>query len=307
MKKNISIVIPAYNEEAVIAELIRRLSKTVDSLGSYNFEFIIVENGSTDNTLGELLKARQKDKRVKILHLVKNATCDEGIVAGLTYATGDAAIVMMADLQDTPELIPQFIQKWEEGFHIVYGIVKKRINLRITRKIGTFLFYKLLHFITQGQMPENVSDFRLMDKRVYTIITKLPEHNKFFRGLVIWTGFKKIGIYFDRPERFAGKSKAFFLVVLILAINGIISLTSLPIRMFWIFIGLMYIFTAISLFQSISSFSITLGILSIISTMVGVHGEYLLRIFEEVRNRPNYIVQDLYGLEELHDKKVLPK
>ncbi len=297
MKKRISIVIPAYNEEAVIPELIKRLSKVANSLKSHNFEFIIVENGSTDATLAELLKARRKDGRVKILHLAKNAGCDGGIVAGLSYATGQAAIVMMADLQDTPELIPQFIKKWEKGYHIVYGIVKKRKKLRITRKIGTFLFYKLMNFLTQGQLPENVSDFRLMDRRVYTILSRLPEHNKFFRGLVVWTGFKETGIYFERPERFAGKSKAYFLTVVNVAINGIISFTSIPLRMFWIFIGLMYVATFFSLLLSNYLFSIVLGIFSIISTMIGIQGEYILRIFEEVRNRPNHIVQDLYGLK----------
>lgn len=296
MKKMISIVIPAYNEEAVIDELVKRLTKLADSLHKYSFEFIFVENGSSDNTFLELLKARKRDKRVKILKLVKNATCDGGIVAGLTFASGNAAVVMMADLQDPPELIIKFLKKWEEGYHIVYGIVSERKNLRVTRKLGTFIFYKLMNIITSGLLPENVSDFRLMDRKAYKIITSLPEHNKFFRGLAIWTGFKEIGIPFERPQRYAGESKAHFLTVLNVAINGIISFSSIPLRMFWVFVGFLFLFTVVVLIKNVNTFAITLCILTILAFMIGVIGEYTLRIFEEVRNRPNFIIQDVYGL-----------
>lgn len=297
MKKLISVVIPAFNEEEVIEELTNRLASIANICKKYDFEFIIVDNGSIDNTFSSLLKARKKDKRVKILKLVKNATCDGGIIAGLSYATGNAAIVMMADLQDDPNLIPKFLKKWEDGYSIVYGIVKKRKNIKLTRKIATFLFYKLMTLLTQGFLPENVSDFRLMDKKAYTIITKLPEHNKFFRGLVMWTGFKETGIEFDRPKRFAGKSKAYFLTVLSVAVNGIISFTNLPLRIFWIFVLFFSFYVVISFFQGITQYSFILLILLFLSVMLAIQGEYILRIFEEVRNRPNFIVQDMYGLQ----------
>lgn len=298
MKKLISIVIPAFNEEEVIPQLVKQLKKTAEICKNYQFEFIVVDNGSVDNTFDLLVKARKTEKRIKILRLVKNATCDGGIVAGLTYAKGDAAIVMMADLQDDPALIPQFLKKWEQGYAIVYGIVKKRKNVRFTRRLGTFIFYKLMTLLTQGFLPENVSDFRLMDKKAYTIITKLPEHNKFFRGLVMWTGFKQIGIPFDRPKRFAGKSKAYFFTVLTVAINGVIAFTNLPLRISWLFVLLFLGLALFSLFQGFTQTTLILFVLFLISIMLAIQGEYILRIFEEVRNRPNFIVQEMYGLDE---------
>lgn len=307
MKKLISIVIPAFNEEEVIEELVRRLSSVASTCKKYEFEFIVVDNGSIDNTFSKLLNARKKDKRVKILKLVKNATCDGGIIAGLSYAIGDAAIVMMADLQDDPDLIPKFLKKWEEGYSIVYGIVKKRKNIKFTRRLATYLFYKLMTILTQGFLPENVSDFRLMDRKAYSIITRLPEHNKFFRGLVMWTGFKEIGIEFDRPKRFAGRSKAYFLTVLSVAVNGIISFTNLPLRIFWIFVLFFSFYVLFSLFQGISQYSLILVILLFLALMIAMQGEYTLRIFEEVRNRPNFIVQETYGLQSEKNKIIAKK
>lgn len=304
MKDLISIVIPAYNEEEVVPKLCSRLTNVIDSLPHFKFEVIIVENGSTDNTLELLLKERKKDSRIKVLQLAKNESCDGGIIAGLTFAKGDAAIVMMADLQDIPELIPKFIEEWKKGYDNVYGIVKKRAGVPITRRIGTHIFYRIIDFLTKGSVPQNVSDFRLMDKKVYKEIVLMSEHNKFFRGLVMWTGYSHVGIPFNRSKRYAGKSKAHFLVVCQVALNGIISFSGFPLRMSWIFSVLLLISSIFMLLFNVFTMSIILFVLTFFSIMLAIQGEYIARIFDEVRNRPNFIVSKTYGLDSSEEKSV---
>lgn len=304
MKDLVSIIVPAYNEEEVIPKLCSRLINVIDSLSHLEFEIIIVEGASTDQTFSVLLRERKKDPRIKILQLAKNEGCDGGIIAGLTYAKGDAAIVMMADLQDVPELIPKFIEEWRKGYDNVYGIVKKRIGVPITRKIGTHLFYRIIDFLTKGSVPQNVSDFRLMDKKVYREIIKMSEHNKFFRGLVMWTGYSHIGIPFNRPKRQAGKSKAHFLAVLQVALDGIISFSGFPLRISWVFSILLLIGSVLMLFFNIFNIGIILLVLTFFSLMLSIQGEYIARIFDEVRNRPNFIVSKAYGLNSSKEKGV---
>src|SRR3989344_2669149 len=204
MKKLISIVIPIYNEEENVEELHKRLSQLFSKEKKYNFEIVAVEHGSTDATFKKLLFLNKKDKRLKILQLSKNfGNADAGIVAGLQFAKGDAAVITMADLQEPPNIISMFFRKWEKGFEIVNGIVKERPGVPPTRRISSDLFYKVLNYLTGNLFPENVSDFRLIDKKVYEIINGMEEKNKFLRGLITWTGFKQTGIPFKRSPRFA--------------------------------------------------------------------------------------------------------
>lgn len=297
MKQKISIVIPAYNEEPVIVKLTQALIHTMNANSSYEFEVIVVEHGSTDNTFKELLKARQKDKRIKILRLAKNVGCDGGIVAGLTYATGDAAIVMMADLQDSPTAIPQFIKKWKEGYQVVYAIVTRRTKVKLYKRFGAQVFYRVMDLLSKGLIPENVSDFRLLDKSVYKVIIAMPEHTKFFRGLVAWSGFRQTGIQIARAERVAGEPKSDFRTLFKVATNGILAFSNLPLRIPWFFSFLFFIGGIIAL--SISKFSISIFLFSFcfITMFLGIQGEYIARILEETRKRPNFIVQETYGLK----------
>ena len=224
MSPLISLVIPAYNEAANIPELAKRLRAVFQKLPQYNFEVIIVENGSSDTTLAKLQVIRRKDKRFKILQLSRNFGCDGGIAAGLSYAKGNASIIMMADLQDPPEMISKFLRQWEKGYEIIYGIVRQRQGTSAIRNLNSQIFYKIMNRLTGGLFPENVSDFRLIDKKVYRAIVNMPEHNKFMRGMVMWAGFTRMGVEFNRPPRFAGESKANLSTVLQVAINGIFSL-----------------------------------------------------------------------------------
>lgn len=280
----------------MISPLTKRLTSFMDSYSSFDFEVIFVDDGSRDNTIHELIKARKKDKRFKVIEMSKNNGCDESIFTGLDFAKGEAVIVMMADLQEPPELIPTFVKEWQKGYDIVYGVVKKRINYPLHRRVGTFIFYKIIAYLTDNIVPQNVSDFRLLDKAVYKTLANLPEHNKFFRGLAMWPGFKKIGIPFDRPDRVAGKSKANIKLTLHVAINGILGFSSLPLRLSWIIFILSTIITSISFFFYPLELTIFLLLFTLLFFITAMQSEYILRIFTESRNRPNHIIKKVYGL-----------
>jgi glycosyltransferase involved in cell wall biosynthesis len=295
MKPLISIVIPIYNEELVIPELCKRIIKLANSLTKYSTEIIMVENGSFDNSFKKLLEERKKEKRIKILKLAKNEGTDGGIFAGLTFATGDVAVTMTADLQDTPETIINFLEKWEKGYEIVYGIVTKREKVPLTRKIETFFYYKIIKLITKNMVKENASDFRLLDKKVYKVLLAMPEHEKFFRGLVFWTGFKHIGIPYKRPPRFAGESKAFFSTAMKVALNGLFAFSPLP---FFISFFFSVISLAICLVLFIfhqQSNSLLSFFFACLFFVLGVISEYIRRIFVEVQNRPQFIIREKIG------------
>lgn len=309
MKKKISIVIPIYNEENVIPELIKQLTKFINANYLYDFEPILVEHGSIDNSY-ELLKAHaKKDNRFKILQLSKNFGCDGGISAGMRFATGDACIIMMADLQEPVETIKGFIDKWNEGYEIVYGIVKKRAA-GLIRNFSSILFYKIFNTLTNNIFPENASDFRLIDRKVYETINKMDEQNKYLRGLIMWTGFKHIGVPFDRKKRFAGESKADFKTVLGVALNGVFSFSYIPLRLLSFMGIVLTIISFIMIVFYISLFFIygrsTPGIATIIIFMLfmfgvlffilGIISEYLVRIYEEVKKRPLFIVKNKINL-----------
>lgn len=304
-KKLISIVIPIYNEELGIAELVNQLTKFVDKKINYDFEIIFVEHGSVDNSFTLLQKSAKKDGRIKILQLSKNFGCDGGIAAGMRFATGDACVIMMADLQEPIELISQFLTKWEQGYEIVYGIVKKR-TAGLVRNFNSVLFYKIINYFTNNMFPENASDFRLIDKKVYTTINNMSEQNKYLRGLIMWTGFKNIGIPFNRAKRFAGESKADFKTALYVALNGIFSFSYLPLRfvsilgigitlLSFLMIGFylyLYIVHGRETPGAATMILLTLSLFGILFFILGIISEYLARIYDEVKNRPTYIVKD---------------
>ena len=311
MKKTISIVVPFYNEESNIYKLYERFKILAKKEAKYNFEIVAVEHGSTDSTFEKLLSLRKKDKKLKILQLSKNfGNADAGIAAGLNFAKGDAVIIIMADLQEPPELISEFLRKWEKGYEVVYGVVKKRPDSTITRKILTNLFYKFLNLMTDNAFPNNVSDFRLIDKKVCDVINSMQEQNKFLRGLMSWTGFKQIGVPFERSVRFSGKSKADFLTALKVASNGIFSFSYTPLKFVTILgfilstISFLMIIYQIALFITFGRGTPGISTIVILNSflfgmlflILGIMGEYLARIYDEVKRRPNFIVRKKIGL-----------
>ena len=309
MKKLISIVIPAYNEEEVLDELKRRLQKVMDANENYDFEVIIVENGSWDNTFNKLVIINREDPRFKVVQLSRNFGCDGGITAGLRYAKGDAIVIMNADLQDPPEIITKFIEVWDSGYDVVYGIILKRSGVSFTRKILSSLAYKIIYHLTNATIPENVSDFRLIDKKVYTIVNRMEEKNKFLRGIIAWTGFKQTGIPYERPPRYAGEAKAGLCTAFNVAINGIFSFSFFPLQIATILgfitsvISFILILVELGLYlkygQVVPGFTTTiiliLFLFGVLFTLLGVMGVYIARIYDEVKQRPNFIVNSEIG------------
>lgn len=309
LKKTISFVIPVFNESEGISKLIQTLKSYLDSHNNYTFEIVLVENGSTDNSFELLKKYIKKDRRFKILQLSRNFECDGGIAAGMQYVSGDACVVMMADLQEPIELVDEFIKKWEAGYDIVYGIVKKRTAGSL-RNFSSMLFYKVINIATNNAFPENVSDFRLVDKKVYTVINAMPEQNKYLRGLTIWTGFSHTGIPFDRNVRFAGESKADMKTVFRVAKNGIFSFSYLPLK----FVTYMDISITIISFVLIIYYLVLffingreapgittillllLFLFGVLFFILGIISEYIARIYEEAKKRPSFIVKSTTNL-----------
>jgi len=312
MKKLISIVVPAYNEQDNIEELANRLQSLFKANANYDFEVIIVENGSIDQTYEKLFLLHQKDSRFKILQLSRNFRMDGGLTAGLNYVSGDAAVVMTADLQDPPELITEFIKKWEEGYDNVYGIVIKRNGTSAIRRFNSQLFYKIANALTGGMIPKNVSDFRLIDKKVYQTINSIHERNRFVRGLFSWVGFKSIGIEHERAERFAGSSNAHTLKVIELAIKGVLAHSYVPLKLISIIGLLVSLFSFIVLIFSVVKaifwgvpfngylmiLTVTLLMFGILFMTLGILSEYIGLIYEEVKQRPNFIVKNSVGLNK---------
>jgi dolichol-phosphate mannosyltransferase len=317
MKKLISIVIPAYNEESVIEELKKRLQNIMNTCPDYDFEVIIVENGSFDSTFERLISIHHEDPRFKIVQLSRNFGCDGGITAGLAYANGDAAVIMNADLQDPPELIPRFIQEWEAGNEIIYGVIKRREGVNLIRRILSRLAYMIIFRLSNHMIPENASDFRLIDRKVYTIINSLKEKNKFLRGLVVWTGFKQRGIPFERQPRFAGESKADFKTVWNVAMNGIFSFSYFPLKIatFMGFLlstlsfvmALFEIYLYLAFGREVPGFTtlilVILFCFGMIFLMFGIMGTYIERIYDEVKQRPNYIVNNEIGFGAISEPR----
>lgn len=309
-KNLISIIIPAYNEQDCVRELAVRLQNVFASESQYNFEVFIIENGSIDETWQRLKEISILDTRFKIIRLSRNFRMDGGITAGLDYVTGDALVLMTADLQDPPERIPEFLRAWENGYESVFGVVTKRNGTGPIRTLNSKLFYFIAGLLTDGRIPRNVSDFRLADKKVYEEIKKMQERNRFVRGLFAWVGYKSIGIPMDREERFAGKSNAHSLQVIDLAFKGIFAHSYKPLKLitlFGIFLSSISFLSIIPLaiiwftqgvpFAGFGTLtSLILLLISFLFLFLGIIGEYVGMIYEEVKARPNYLVSETLNI-----------
>jgi len=308
-RKLISIVIPAYNESDCVDELASRLKSVFKEKSEYDFECILVENGSLDDTFSKLQAINQQDSRFKILQLARNFRMDGGLTAGLNVVSGDACVLMTADLQDPPELIPEFINLWESGYENIYGVVTKREGISWLRSFNSKVFYALAGKLTSGRITKNASDFRLVDRKVYEAVNTMTERNRFVRGLFSWVGFRSIGVEMVRPPRFGGKSNADTLKVLDLAFKGIFAHSSVPLRLITLLGFVLSVIALITLgiyvvsavlygvpFDGFGTLvSIALGGLAITALLLGVIGEYVGLVYEEVKQRPNYVISRKIG------------
>ena len=310
----ISVVAPVYNEAGVLREFHGRLVK---ALSSEPFEMIFVNDGSRDSSWAVLRELAHEDPRVRLLSFSRNFGHEAAISAGLEHAEGDAVIILDSDLQDPPETIPEMIKKWKEGYEVVYGVRKERQGEGPFKRWTAMIFYRLFRQAASFDAPLEAGDFRLLSRPVVNILKQLPERVQYLRGLVSWAGFRQTGVPYSREKRFAGETKFSLWRMLRFAFDGLTSFSSAPLQLasylglavtFAAFlVGLYSLYirlftdTAVKGWTSLLTVIIFLGGIQLL--MIGVIGEYIGRIYEEVKQRPRYLIQEKIGFER--DSKIL--
>ena len=303
-----SVVIPVYNEQETIPALYERVKKVIDDFDA-SCEVVVVDDGSTDTSCALLKTIHQKDPRFKIVSFSRNFGHQVAISAGIDHAEGDAVMIIDGDLQDPPEVLPQFINKWKEGYDVVYAVRTKRKE-NIFKRAAYALFYRLLKRLSYLDIPLDSGDFCLLDKKVVQAMRKLPERLRFVRGLRTWVGFKQVGLPYERERRFAGSPKYTFTKLLGLAYDGIFSISTTPLRLAvysgfglaaMAFIGgLLVIYDKLVYGIAIVGWASTIVIITFLGgvtlSTLGMIGEYVSRIYEEVKSRPLYVVKEKLGL-----------
>lgn len=311
--KKISIVVPMYYEEEVARECYNRLKNILDKIENYNYELIFINDGSKDKTLSILEEIAKKDENVKIISFSRNFGHQCAVTAGLQYVTGDAIVIIDADLQDPPELIPEMLKLWEEGNEVIYGKRKSRDGESKFKLLTASMFYKTLNALSDVDIPKDTGDFRLVDRKVVDVINALPEHNKFLRGLFSWVGFKQTPFEYERKERFAGKTKYPLKKMLKLAQDGIFNFSTKPLKVvgtmgiisiaisviILIYAILSYIFNWNNLTAGWTSLMVTMTFLSgMILISLWMIGEYIGRIYDETKRRPQYIIERTINVDK---------
>ncbi|QNP29153.1 glycosyltransferase family 2 protein [Cylindrospermopsis curvispora] len=309
-----SLVIPIYNEEENIEEMYRRLSNVMAQLQG-EVELILIDDGSRDQSLTMIRKLHHHDSRVRYLSLARNFGHQIAVTAGLNFVRGQAIIVMDADLQDPPELILSMIDKWHEGYQVVYAQRISRHQETWFKRLTAYLFYRLLQRLAKVKIPVDTGDFCLMDKQVVDILNGMPERNRYIRGLRAWVGFNQTCVLFERSPRYAGKVKYTFSKSFSLAIDGIISFSTVPLRiatylgiisaivaLIMIFLVLYWrIFAPVSQLIGYSLITIAIFFLGSVQLIcIGILGEYIGRIYEEVKSRPLYTLKETGGFDPLN-------
>lgn len=311
MNKCVSLVIPVYNEDAVIHLFLDRVCPLLEK-EPYDFEFVFVNDGSTDNTLRCLLQAHAQDERIKIVDLSRNFGKELALAAGLQAATGDAAIPMDVDLQDPPEILCEFLRKWEEGFDVVVGVRRQRTTDTKFKRKTAAIFYSLFSFLCKCPIIPNAGDYRLLNRKALDSLNAMPERIRFTKGLYAWVGYRQTEVYYDRPARAAGSTKWNSWKLWNFALDGITGFSTLPLRI-WSYLGMVIavagfiyaallvgktIFLGVDLpgYPSLMVTTLTLGGLILMS--LGVLGEYVGRIYEETKRRPLYVVREYIGLDD---------
>ncbi len=307
----ISVVLPCFNEENNIDEMYARLT-SVMHVCSEDYELIFVDDGSTDTSLVKLVALSERDRRVKVIEFSRNFGHQAAICAGLDHAQGDAVIMMDADMQHPPALIPSLIEKWKDGYEIVYTIRKDPPGTSLFKKVTARAFYKLINVLAKIDVPENSADFRLLDKTVVKRIMTLTEKTKFFRGLISWVGFKRYPVYYDAAPRFAGESKYTVWKMVRFALDGITSFSAFPLHIATI-LGLIvstisFLYAAYAIYIRVFTSTAIPGWTSVLVAVLflggiqllslGVIGEYLNRVYSETKARPIYILRNVYGVRD---------
>ena len=304
----LSVIVPMYYEQEVARECHRRLTQVLD--GKYDFELLYINDGSTDQTLPILKELAEQDKRVRVISFSRNFGHQVAVTAGVHHAQGDALVIIDADLQDPPELIPEMVKMWQDGWEVVYAKRKRRKGESAFKLFTAKMFYKTLRMLTDIDIPADTGDFRLIDRKVAEAFKQMPERSRFIRGMIAWLGFKQTPIEYERDARYAGETKYPLKKMLKLASNGILSFSTQPLRLV-MQAGMLAVVVSLGLliYAIISkatghadtgwaSLMVTvtfLGGVQLIS--VGVLGQYLARMFEESKNRPLYVISETVNLD----------
>ena len=306
MNKRVSILVPCYNEEESLLLFYKETKAVMDSLTQYDWELLFVNDGSIDHTLDILLELYENDKRISYIDLTRNFGKENAMLAGFDYAKGDCVVIMDADLQDPPSLIPELLKYWEKGFQDVYAKRNLRGRESWLRKHLTMLFYSILNKSTRYDMLPNVGDFRLLDRKCIEALKQLRENERYTKGLYCWIGFRKKEIVFDRSDRIAGKSNWGYGALFNLAIEGITSFTTAPLRiatiigllvaiwalgyMVWIIMKVLIWGEPVAGYPTIMTVMLFLGAVQLMA--IGILGEYLGRVFNETKKRPTYLIDE---------------
>ena len=311
--KKVSVVIPMYYEEEVANECYNRMKKVLGELENYDYELIFVNDVSKDKTLSILEEIAEKDEKAKVISFSRNFGHQAAVTAGLKFVTGDAIVIIDADLQDPPELIPEMLKLWEDGNEVIYGKRKTREGESHFKLFTAKMFYKTLNALSDVEIPKDTGDFRLVDRKVVDTINQLPEHNKFLRGLFSWVGYKQKAYEYERKERFAGKTKYPLKKMLKLASDGIISFSTKPIKIVGILGIIAIVISILILIYALVSYAFKLNNLSpgwtslmvVITFFAGVQlmsmwitSEYIGRIYDETKQRPQYIIDKKINIKD---------
>jgi dolichol-phosphate mannosyltransferase len=306
-----SLIIPIYNEEETIPELYRRVSDVMDSLDD-SVELILINDGSRDRSLKLMRELQERDARVCYISFARNFGHQAAVTAGLNFARGQVIVVLDADLQDPPELIPKMIESWQAGYHVVYAQRTKRKKESWFKRLTAYVFYRLLRRLADVDIPADTGDFCLMDRQVVDVLNSMPERNRYIRGLRAWIGFRQTAVKFERDPRFAGEVKYTFKKSLALAINSLVSFSKIPLRIstyLGLFSALIALFMALlvlywrlqqpdSPVTGLATILIAVFFLGSVQLIgIGILGEYIGRIYEEVKGRPAYTIAEIAGLE----------
>jgi dolichol-phosphate mannosyltransferase len=309
-----SVIIPAYNEQEVIIESYNRLTQVMQGMdGSY--ELLFINDGSRDNTAQIIAGICEKDRHVRLINFSRNFGHMPAITAGMEHAKGEAVIVIDADLQDPPEVLPRMAEKWREGYDVVYGKRSSRKGETFFKKLTARWFYRIINALSAVDLPMDTGEFRLMDRKVCDAVNRLQEKNRYMRGLVSWVGFKQVAVEYVREERFAGETKYPLKKMMAFAMDAITSFSYKPLRLAttlgFIISLLGFAYTLVVIYQrlftdtTITGWSSTVGIIlftqGIVLVILGMMGEYIGRIYEEIKNRPTYIIREIIGGEEEKD------
>ncbi|MBD1906355.1 glycosyltransferase family 2 protein [Funiculus sociatus GB2-A5] len=306
----LSVIVPVYNEELNIDYLFERLLSVLETLDT-SYEIVCVNDGSKDNTLKCLIEHHHRNPVIKVVNLSRNFGKEVALSAGLDYATGAAVVPIDADLQDPPELIKELVEKWREGYDVVYATRRSRGEESWLKQMTANAFYKIIGKMSRVPIPRNTGDFRLLDRRVVEAIKQMPERTRFMKGLFAWVGFKQTSVLFDRPQRYKGTTTWNYWRLWNFAIDGITSFSFLPLKV-WSYVGvtislLSFLYATFLIYRTLlygvdlpGYASIMVAILflgGIQLVTLGIIGEYLSRVYEEVKGRPLYLVRDAYGFK----------